>query len=151
MSDGTIEIRGEADSELDSFLGDRLYEFNSSTTGIDDGRLMNASITNDRGEIVAGISGHTWGETCEISRLWVHDSLRGQGVGTRLVRAFEEEAVRRGCTQVVLHTHSFQAPIFYEGLGYSQIGTIPNYPKGYEQFTYLKDLQSGARGGKAGR
>lgn len=135
-----IEIREGNNPELQSFLGDRLYEFNSSTTGISDGRLFNASISNDDGEIVAGVHGHTWGDTCEISRLWVDESMRGRGIGTDLVRAVEEEAKRRGCRQVVLSTHSFQAPIFYEGLGYERLGTIPNYPRGFEQYIYVKSL-----------
>lgn len=138
MSD--IRIGSDERPELDKQLGDGLYEFNSSTTGIDDGTLLNASIETDAGEIVAGISGHTWGECCEITRLWVDESLRGQGVGTKLMRAAEEEARHRGCTQIVLSTHSFQAPVFYEALGFERIATMPNYPKGYEQYWYRKSL-----------
>ena len=138
MSD--IEIRSDERPELDKRLGDGLYEFNSTTTGIDDGTLLNASISNDHGEIVAGISGHTWGDTCEISRLWVHESLRGTGIGSRLMRAAEDEAIRRGCTQIVLSTHSFQAPAFYERLGFRRLAEIPNYPKGFAQYFYIKDL-----------
>ena len=134
-------VIGSADRpELDKRLGDGLYEFNSQTTGIYDGELFNASIEDDNGEIVAGISGHTWGEHCEVTRLWVHESLRGRGVGTRLMEAAEEEAIRRGCRQIGLSTHSFQAPRFYEGLGFKRLAAIPNCPKGYEQYIYLKSL-----------
>ena len=135
-----IEIRSGARPELDRRLADGLYEFNSTTTGINDGELFNASIEDDAGEIVAGISGHTWGEDCEVTRLWVHESLRGRGVGTKLMRAAEDEAIRRGCRQMVLLTYSFQAPVFYEGLGFKRVGTIPNRPKGHEQYVYLKSL-----------
>lgn len=135
-----IEIGDGQRPELDRALGDGLYEFNSSTTGIYDGRLLNASVENGAGEIVAGISGHSWGESCEITRLWVHESLRGRDLGTRLMRAAEEEAIRRGCRQIVLSTHSFQAPSFYEGLGFVKLVTIPNCPKGHEQLIYIKQL-----------
>jgi ribosomal protein S18 acetylase RimI-like enzyme len=135
-----IHVRSEERPELDKRLGDGLYEFNSTTTGIYDGELFNASIEDDDGEIVAGISGHTWGESCEVTRLWVHESLRGRGIGTRLLQAAENEARRRGCRQIVLSTHSFQAPLFYEGLGFKRLATIPNYPKGHEQYVYLKSL-----------
>lgn len=135
-----IEIRSGEDPELDALLGRGLYEFNSSTTGIYDGTLFHASVRNDAGEIVAGIHGHTWGGCCEISRLWVHESTRGQGLGTRLMRAAEEEARRRGCHQIVLSTHSFQAPKFYERLGFTRFAAIPNYPKGFEQYFYIKEL-----------
>ncbi len=36
--------------------------------------------------------------------------------------------------------NSFQAPKFYEGLGFTRLAAIPNYPKGYEQFFYIKEL-----------
>lgn len=135
-----IVVREEHDPELESFLGDRLYEFNSSTTGINDGRLFIASIRNEDGEIIAGVHGHTWGGTCEVSRLWVHESMRNRGLGTRLMLAVEAEAMRRRCKQMVLSTHSFQAPVFYEGLGFKRVSTIPGYPKGFEQYIYIKSL-----------
>lgn len=135
-----IEVGSDDRPELDKRLGDGLYEFNSTTTGIYDGELFNASISDDDGEIVAGISGHTWGESCEVTRLWVHESLRSKGIGTRLMQAAENEAIRRGCRQIVLSTHSFQAPLFYEGLGFKRLAAIPNCPKGHEQYIYLKSL-----------
>lgn len=135
-----IEIGSDDRPELDKRLGDGLYEFNSTTTGIHDGLLLNASICDDDGEIIAGISGHTWGETCEISRLWVHKSHRHSGTGSRLMHAAEAEAIKRGCRQIVLSTHSFQAPLFYERLGFRRIATIPHYPSGFEQYIYLKEL-----------
>lgn len=140
MSD--VQIRSGERPELDALLGKGLYEFNSSTTGIYDGELFNASVENDDGETIAGISGHTWGGCCEVSRLWVHESMRGRGLGTRLMLAAEKEAIRRGCRQIVLSTHSFQAPVFYEALGFKRVGAIPNYPKGYEQYLYLKELSA---------
>jgi ribosomal protein S18 acetylase RimI-like enzyme len=56
--------------------------------------------------------------------------------------AAEREATRRGCVQIVLSTHSFQAPEFYESLGYIRLAAIPNYPKGHENILYIKYLQS---------
>ncbi len=123
-----VDIRNEDRPELEAFLGDRLYEFNSGTTGISDGELLNASVEDEAGHIVAAMSGHTWGGCCEIGRLWVHETLRSTGVGTALMQAAEGEAVRRGCHQIVLSTHSFQAPRFYEKLGFRRLAAIPNYP-----------------------
>ena len=36
-------IRDDERPDLEAFLGERLYEFNSRTTGIDDGTLLNSS------------------------------------------------------------------------------------------------------------
>ena len=43
MPDIHVEIHNEDRPDLDAFLGDRLYEFNSTATGIYDGELLNAS------------------------------------------------------------------------------------------------------------
>ena len=53
-----------------------------------------------------------------IRILWVSEALRGQGFGQRLVEMAERRATERGCRHVFLDTFSFQAPGFYEKLGY---------------------------------
>lgn len=128
--------------ELEAFLADRIYEFNSRTTGYFDGMLLGGSVRNEAGEIIAGFSGHTWGNCCEISNLWVNEQHRGRGLGKTILRAAEEEALRRGCVQVVLLTHSFQAPGFYEGLGYERKYVIKGLPKGHSDIVFVKALQS---------
>jgi GNAT superfamily N-acetyltransferase len=133
-----IEIASTDNPALESFLGDRLYEFNSDTTGIRDGQLLWASLEDRCGNVIAGVSGHTWGHCCEIARLWVHESRRGEGLGLALMEAAEAEARRRNCRQIVLSTHSFQAPQFYEKLGFERIAAIPNYPAGHEQIFFVK-------------
>lgn len=135
-----IEIQSHPRPELEAALGHHLYEFNAHATGIHDGVLLGASIESDAGDLVAGLSGHTWGGCCEITRLWVAPAQRGLGWGSALMRAAEAEAERRGCTQMVLSTHSFQAPRFYEKLGFVRIGAFPDYPRGHEQVFYLKAL-----------
>lgn len=126
--------------DIDSFLADRIYEFNAKATGYVDGRLFAGTIRDSAGEIVAGISGHTWGGCCEITNLWVHERHRGHGMGKALLRAAESEAAQRGCRQVVLLTHSFQAPGFYEGLGYQRQYVIEGRPKGYADIIYARRL-----------
>ena len=127
--------------EIDSFLADRIHEFNGKATGYLDGRLLAGTIQDATGEITAGINRHTWGGCCEITHVWVHERHRGQGLGKALVRAAESEAVRRGCEQVVLMTHSFQAPGFYEYLGYKRTYAIEGRPKGYADIVYVKRLK----------
>src|SRR6478672_5231637 len=51
--------------------------------------------------IVAGISGWTWGDCCELQSLWVAPHLRGRGLATQLIAAAEAEAKARGCKQTV--------------------------------------------------
>src|SRR5262245_11080843 len=110
--------------ELEAFLVDRIYEFNARATGYFDGRLVGGQLRNEAGEVIAAFNGHTWGGCCVVVHLWVHKTWRGRGLGRALMQAVEAEAVRRGCEQVVLSTHSFQAPGFYERLGYAKHAVI---------------------------
>lgn len=136
-----VDIRNSPNDRLRRFLEDRLYAFNAEATGIDDGELLWASVTDAAGAVIAGISGHTWGGCCEIVQMWVDEAWRGQGVGTALMAAAEQEAVRRDCAQIVLTTHSFQAPEFYERLGFERLAAVPGYPRGHENVLYLKRLR----------
>jgi GNAT superfamily N-acetyltransferase len=80
------------------YLEDRIYEFNSSATAIDDGKLL-AFFVREHERTVAGICGSTWGGTCELRHFWVEERQRNRGLGTKLLQAAEQEARRRGCTQ----------------------------------------------------
>lgn len=141
----SITIRNSENDRLRTFLEDRLYAFNAAATGIDDGELLWASVTDAAGAVIAGVSGHTWGGCCEIVQMWVDESRRGQGLGTALMAAAEQEAMRRGCTQIVLTTHSFQAPGFYERLGFERLAAVPNFPRGHENVLYIKRLPDSGR------
>jgi ribosomal protein S18 acetylase RimI-like enzyme len=140
MSPYIIEPSSEAEAELNSFLDERIYEFNVQSTGLRDGRSFCGVIKDESGNVIAAINGHTWGGCCHILHLWVHESKRRQGIGCALLQSAEKEAIRRGCTQSLVFTHSFQAPAFYERSGYVRRATIPNYPQGHAQHMYLKQF-----------
>jgi GNAT superfamily N-acetyltransferase len=122
------------------FLEDRIYEFNADAAGIHDGRWLAFLLRNESGRIVAGICGNTWGGVCEIRQFWVDAPQRGHGLGTRLLGATEREAHRRGCTQIVLMTFSFQARAFYERNGFAVVVTIDDHPRGHRNHLMRKRL-----------
>ena len=122
------------------YLEDRLYEHNSTVTGLSDGQWLAFLRRDDSGRIVAGVCGNTWGGTCEIRQLWVEESQRHRGLGEQLLHAAEQEARRRGCTQIVLMTFSFQAPAFYEQNGFEVVATIADHPRGHRNLLMRKRL-----------
>lgn len=122
------------------FMEDRIYEHNSAKTGQDDGQLFGFFIRNDKQEIVAGLSGWTWAQACQIQTLWVHPSLRGQGYGERLLEAAEQEARTRGCKIVMLESYNFQAPGFYQKHGYELAYQLKDFPPGHQNNWLVKRL-----------
>jgi GNAT superfamily N-acetyltransferase len=119
------------------FLDDRLYEYNVEATGIRDGQLLAIFVRDAGNQIEAGISGWTWGDCSRIDKLWVRADRRAGGLGRRLVAAFEQEVARRGCSLVTLSSHSFQAPGFYQKLGYELWAVLDGYPSPHHE-CYLK-------------
>jgi GNAT superfamily N-acetyltransferase len=141
METPRIELCDDADCQaLDAFLVARIYEFNSAATGYRDAALLAGRLRDHGGDVIAAFNGHTWGACCVVAHLWVDAAHRGRGLGRALLRTAEAEAERRGCEQVVLSTHSFQAPLFYERMGYRRRATIPGWPKGHADVVYVKRL-----------
>ena len=122
-------------------LKQHLRDYNMAHANSQDGYPISIFLRDAKHQMVAGISGWLWGECLEIDYLWVHETLRGQGVGRRLVMVLEEAAIERGCRQITLETFNFQAPEFYEKLGYSVFGVIEGYGNRFRKFYMQKGLQ----------
>lgn len=135
-----FEIETDPAPEQVQYLEDRIYQFNSSVTGITGGAWLAIFLRDDTGRVIAGICGNTWGGCCEIRQLWVDEAQRGLGLGTRLLAAAEHEARRRGCTQIFLMTFTFQAPGFYARRGFTTIATVDDYPRGHQNLLLRKRL-----------
>jgi GNAT superfamily N-acetyltransferase len=137
-------FEGDPTPEDVRFLEDRLYDFNVAATGISDGRALAIFVRGEDGKLQAGLCGHTWGRCCEIKQLWVEESLRGEGIGRSLIEAAEREARKRGSRQILLTTHSFQAPRFYQRLGFEIVTSVADYPEGHQHVLLRKRLEGAA-------
>lgn len=111
-------------------LRERIDEHNLETTGIREWHPITFVVNDDDGELAAGADGWEWGGSCFVNALWVREDRRGEGLGSALMDAMEAEARRLGCRQIVLETHSFQAPAFYERRGFVRAGEVAGYPRG---------------------
>ncbi len=110
-----VEFHVEDDPDpLDiEFLERQIRLEASAALGLGEEREL-AIFVREGDRIVAGISGWTWGDCCELQSLWVDPSLRGRWLGARLVAAAEAEATARGCTQTIHFTWGFQAQPLYK-------------------------------------
>jgi GNAT superfamily N-acetyltransferase len=138
--DPAIRVIDEADAGIVDRLRDEISAFNFATTGIRDGRLLFAAVRDASGDLMAGAYGWTWGETCWIELLWVRAGDRRHGIGQAVLAAVEREARARGCAQIGLTTHSFQAPDFYRRHGFEAVGEMSDYPVGHSYFVMRKRL-----------
>jgi GNAT superfamily N-acetyltransferase len=122
------------------FIEDQLNEHNMVRTGRRDFRPLGLWVRDDRQRIVAGLYGFTWADWLEVRLVWVREDLRGQGHGRRLVESAEAEARARGCRRVWLDSYTFQAPGFYQRLGYQVFGVLHDYPAPHGRVFLTKTL-----------
>lgn len=124
---------------------DGLIAFNEGATGLRGRDRLDLAILLRDGErrTIGGALGNSHYGWVRIELLFLPEALRRQGWGSRLMRAVEDEARARRCVGVRLETLSFQARGFYEKLGYSVIGTLPDYPPGHTLYWLAKRLEEG--------
>lgn len=77
----------------------------------------------------------------EIQSLWVDDALRKQGWGRKLIETAEAEAMKRNCVIAYTNTFPWQAPEFYEKLGYKLYGRLEGFPEGSSLSYFYKKLK----------
>ncbi len=92
------------------------------------------------GKAVGGLTARISYSRMFVELLYVPHTLRGQGLGAELISKAEAVARDNGCTGIWLDTFSFQAPSFYEQLGYTVFGTLADYPPGHSRFFLHKTL-----------
>ena len=127
-----MSLRPVSDPGFAERLGEALNAFNYAAVGREDGAELDF-VVEEGGEMVAGLSGYTWAGIAEVKLLWVREDQRGRGLGAQLMAAAIAEARARECELMFLSTHSFQAPGFYEKLGFERIATLPDKPLGHAE------------------
>jgi GNAT superfamily N-acetyltransferase len=99
-------------------------------------------IARDEDEVVqAGIRFVPAFEWLFVNWLWVADRYRKHGVGSQLMAGAEAAARERGCRGAYLDTFTFQAPKFYERLGYREFGRLNDFPPGHARIWFSKALR----------
>jgi GNAT superfamily N-acetyltransferase len=117
-----------------------LDDHNNANAPLHEVRPLGCFLRDAAGAVVGGAVGRTWGACAELQQLWVRSELRRQGLGARLVRAFEQRAAQRGCVRVYLTTFTFQAPRLYASLGYEMHHTIEGFGPGIAKHLMVHEL-----------
>jgi GNAT superfamily N-acetyltransferase len=134
-------VTDAAAAEAESVIRDGLSAYNSGKAGYRDQRPLAVLVADPAtGEIVGGLYGSTSYGLLRIDRFFLPETMRKQGLGTRVLRAAEEEGRRRGCSLALLSTLSFQAPGFYERQGWQVLGRVDCDPPGHTRFMMTKRL-----------
>jgi ribosomal protein S18 acetylase RimI-like enzyme len=140
MNSYHLTLLDSADNPDEAFLYTNLRAYNASQVGNAHKGNLTLSYRDADHRIVAGLHGITSWNWLFVQLLWVHEAVRRQGLGKRLLELAEAEGKKRGCENVSLDTFSFQAPGFYEKLGYEKFGELLDCPKGHRRIYFQKKL-----------
>ncbi len=95
------------------------------------------------GTVIGGITASTIFRVMHLEALWVSKEHRKQGHGSRLVLQAEQIGFEKGCIASQTQSFSFQAPVFYQKIGYQVLGIYDGYPDGITEYTLMKRLPPG--------
>jgi GNAT superfamily N-acetyltransferase len=141
MDPHQIVVSDVIDPEIAEILSAGLNAFNIQASGIDDRQALAVTIRDPQTrKVLGGMTGRTSLGLLFIDLFYLPESLRGTGLGSRLLQTCEDEGRRRGCLSAVLYTLSFQAPEFYEKHGWQRFGEVPCLPEGTRRVFMSKVL-----------
>jgi GNAT superfamily N-acetyltransferase len=137
---GTVEPtidENVSDTDRDIILKG-LRAFNEALIGPANDLPVHLVVRDAKAAVIAGLLGNTkWG-WLYVDKLWVTESARGRGLGSRLLARAEEIGRDRGCAGAYLTTFEHQARPFYEARGYVLFGTLEGFPAGTRQYFVSK-------------
>ena len=136
-----MELKLEnTESERTHELANLIRAYNRANREQSKNEPLNIYLEDEKGNLVAGMVAETFGNWLEIEYLYVSDSLRDEGLGSRILEMAENESRNRGCKYSFVDTFNFQAPKFYEKHGYKEVFTLKKYPYTGERYYYTKEL-----------
>lgn len=139
--DPILRVSSLPEPEAARIIGDGLNAFNDLAVGYSDRVPLHVIVSDpETHQILGGISGRTSLGLMFLDLVYLPESLRGLDIGTRILAMAEEEGRRRGCRSGVLYTISFQAPAFYQRLGWTKFGEIPCDPPGASRVFFSKSF-----------
>lgn len=118
MTSGFDIILEEGEGPLGKAINAGLLAWNDRTTGPARRARFVFAVRNDQGVVLGGITANVYRDSLYIDDLFLDDSVRGQGLGTRLMDLAEARGREAGCAFVYLDTMDWQARPFYEKRGY---------------------------------
>jgi ribosomal protein S18 acetylase RimI-like enzyme len=136
-----VLAEGEPEKNNKKVIVDGLLSHHASNGHVRPKPLIFSIFLKDaKNKIYGGVIASILWNGMHLDALWVDPSLIKQGWGSKLVLAAEEEAQKRGVTISYTDTFTWQAPKFYEKLGYKLYGKLEDFPAGSSLMYFCKKI-----------
>ena len=144
--DLTFTLQPEPTPEERNRIIDPLIAYNEAKAGSRNKKEFAFSVRSESGEFIAGLLGFTHFNHFFVSALYVDQQFRKEGIGRELMKRAEALALEQGCDVIYLDSFDYQAPGFYEKLGFEIFGKLEDYPPGHQRFYLRKRIQDSESG-----
>ena len=139
--DAGLEVEQDPNPSHRTTLRSLLAGHNAEQAGPVDFRHLAVLLRGADGSAMGGLLGYTGRGWMHVELFALPPAARGSGLGTRVMEMAHDEARARDALGAKLATASYQARPFYERLGYTIYGTIPDYqPGGHARFLMARRL-----------
>jgi GNAT superfamily N-acetyltransferase len=140
MTSFRVTVEDDYDVDEVTYVLEGLREFNQRHAGPSSRARLAVFLRDPGGRVVGGLIGETAWRWLYVDAFWIDEALRGKGHGRAMLRAAEDRARLRGCTNAYLDTFDFQALPFYQKEGYEVYGTLEDFPPGHRRYYLRKPL-----------
>ncbi|GIU46873.1 hypothetical protein TUM4438_23970 [Shewanella sairae] len=106
-----------------------------------DNQRVNWIVEDEQGNLIAALTAVLLWDWLYIDELWVAESCRGSGLGRQLMDKAQEYAITEKLSGLWLWTQSWQAPEFYQRLGFEEFTRFDDFPAGHSRIGLRKYLQ----------
>jgi ribosomal protein S18 acetylase RimI-like enzyme len=102
------------------------------------GTKIKLIIKDQEGQLTGGLSAWTTLSNLIFETIWIDERFRGKGLGSVLMLEMERIARQAGCIASQAYCFSFQAPGFFQKMGYTVLGISNGYPAPVEEYYLIK-------------
>ena len=117
MAEITIRKADELTEEISVFTDVQFSQY-AIKNGVDLNYEDFIYVAEEDGKLAGVITGRAYYDEIHIGDLIIDESIRRNGLGSRLVKYVEENYKGKGYKIITLTTFGFQAPEFYKKLGF---------------------------------
>lgn len=114
----TIQFTEHPEEGELQILGDGIAQYAKQQRGHEPIEPFAFFIRDEKSQVVGGCNGNIGYGWVYVDQLWVNESLRGQGYGTKLMQAVERLAREKDCISAAVNTMDWEALDFYKKLGF---------------------------------
>lgn len=121
-------------------IGEILGEYNEIKAGTGNPQSIAILLQDDDESTAGGLWANIYYDWMFVDLLAVAPEHRATGYGVTLVRQAENLAIANGCVGIWVDTFEFQAPNFWQKLGFEIFGVLENHPRGQQRVFLKKTL-----------